>query len=945
MTRKLAPGAALAAALLFSANFAAAQTGACCFSDGECLELDAPTCGGLGGAYGGDGTTCSPNPCAFTPIGGCCVPDGFCYDVSADDCAALGGAYQGDGVFCVSVTCAAPPGGACCFVDGSCAEDTAEACAALGGAYQGDGSDCAGAACSSSLGACCFPENLCLPLLETDCLDAGGAFSGVGTDCSTACISPDDIFLADTNCDGVIDNGDIDSFVQALMDPDMYLDLYPGCDPLSADMNGDSEVDNADIDGFVLCLIEHAGALASSAPCGSTSRAVYRCPALPRVDSPAAAGTFAVGWIEDIIYPNAIRPGTAPPGTPGAPVYPGIPNAVFRADQLGDDWTGIDALPGVDIRAQVRYPATRRGLNAPVAGAATATYPLVVIVHGNHGPYSGVVNDFGAPDIPRGRPRRRVDPRDENYRGYSYLQDLLATQGYISISIGLDDFAVNQIGMLSRGWVVLCHIENMERANGLAGHLLQNHVDLSRTILIGHSRGGEAIVRAERMNSWLQTEPNQPAVAPNPAEDHDDPRVIGPAVGPGAGEGRFALAGVFSLAATRFFDGTTAFGGVRTYESKLRTPLPFAGMWGDADGDVSGPGPGAITSSSAAIYDRSHDRPNSGPVHFVWMEGANHNFWNTSWFRNDGDGATNNFGVGDFGDDGYDFANTRDRVSRAGGLPPRPSGTRGDNDEIQQDVFTTYVTAFVRGYTRPATEDQFLDYFRRPPTDVGLTGVRASQRPFLHLQHREPVGAANRLVAAEFEDAAPLAPITSDPSVTVEVDGVNTGLIGANDAASDTQSFYHATKGLLFDWVPPAVGDSFIDVEPVAPATSFDVFRYRVLSFRVTQDRRGRPAGGGHPAAPSDAPLVLHVTLTDGRGRSATVDSTVATNIPVHQTRTDDALLTKSMLKTLRIPLCEFRNEARRNGRILNLRDIRSIRFEFGRGSGKAALDDIEFSN
>jgi len=58
----------------------------------------------------------------------------------------------------------------------------------------------------------------------------------------------------DLNCDGVINNFDIDPFVLALTDPAGYGQKFPDCDRLLADTNGDGKVDNFDIDPFVKLL-------------------------------------------------------------------------------------------------------------------------------------------------------------------------------------------------------------------------------------------------------------------------------------------------------------------------------------------------------------------------------------------------------------------------------------------------------------------------------------------------------------------------------------------------------------------------------------------------------------------------------------------------------------------------------------------------------------------
>lgn len=58
----------------------------------------------------------------------------------------------------------------------------------------------------------------------------------------------------DLNCDGVVNNFDINPFVLALVDADEYSIAFPDCDRDNADINEDGEVNNFDIDGFVACV-------------------------------------------------------------------------------------------------------------------------------------------------------------------------------------------------------------------------------------------------------------------------------------------------------------------------------------------------------------------------------------------------------------------------------------------------------------------------------------------------------------------------------------------------------------------------------------------------------------------------------------------------------------------------------------------------------------------
>ncbi len=78
-------------------------SGGCC--QGSACSIQTPVaCLGLGGAYQGNGTTCSPNPCVVV-TGACCASNGTCSAVTPGACAAGGGLYQGEGSTCAAVEC------------------------------------------------------------------------------------------------------------------------------------------------------------------------------------------------------------------------------------------------------------------------------------------------------------------------------------------------------------------------------------------------------------------------------------------------------------------------------------------------------------------------------------------------------------------------------------------------------------------------------------------------------------------------------------------------------------------------------------------------------------------------------------------------------------------------------------------------------------------------
>ncbi len=78
-------------------------SGGCC--QGSACTIQTPAaCLAAGGAYQGDGTSCSPNPCVVI-TGACCAASGTCSVQTQSACASAGGAYQGDGSTCSAVDC------------------------------------------------------------------------------------------------------------------------------------------------------------------------------------------------------------------------------------------------------------------------------------------------------------------------------------------------------------------------------------------------------------------------------------------------------------------------------------------------------------------------------------------------------------------------------------------------------------------------------------------------------------------------------------------------------------------------------------------------------------------------------------------------------------------------------------------------------------------------
>jgi hypothetical protein len=89
-------------------------------------------------------------------------------------------------------------------------------------------------------------------------LYAGGYFLGAGGKVSAriakwGCVPG--LTLGDADCNGVVDNFDIQPFVLALCRPEEYAAQYPNCDPRTADANRDGRVNDFDITPFVHLLV------------------------------------------------------------------------------------------------------------------------------------------------------------------------------------------------------------------------------------------------------------------------------------------------------------------------------------------------------------------------------------------------------------------------------------------------------------------------------------------------------------------------------------------------------------------------------------------------------------------------------------------------------------------------------------------------------------------
>ncbi len=227
----------------------AGATGACCLTDGSCMDNVEQSACATYGAVWAQGVTCAQVTC--TGRGACCRAGGCLKLTTEANCLAIGGVYAGHGTNCADNVCVT---GACCSADGSCAQNFPFQCTAAGGVYHGAGTTCTPNPCPQPSGACCFGTT-CLPdQLAADCAGAGGVWKGAGSVCTPNPCGPT-LCLGDGNCDGTINWRDIDYLVAGQNDnQSAWQALFAGTPPcafLNLDTNTDSHVNWRDIDPFI----------------------------------------------------------------------------------------------------------------------------------------------------------------------------------------------------------------------------------------------------------------------------------------------------------------------------------------------------------------------------------------------------------------------------------------------------------------------------------------------------------------------------------------------------------------------------------------------------------------------------------------------------------------------------------------------------------------------
>jgi hypothetical protein len=255
--------------------------------------------------------------------------------------------------------------------------------------------------------------------------------------------------------------------------------------------------------------------------------------------------------------------------------------------------TGEYALTSVRLPGLAAPVEMRAVVVSPVGAAGKR--PLALFLHGRH--YTCYK---GHGDVTGDWPCKAGTKPVPSHRGYLRDQKLLASQGYLTVSISANgingqDFAAEDGGAQARSSLVRLHLA---RWAGWAEHPETAPkavreaplADLSRVLLVGHSRGGEGVNRAAL-----------DSLAPPPA---DQDGYHGPV--------RWHIRGTVLI-------GPTVFG------QNPVPDVPSVSILPGCDGDVS--------DLQGEVYvDGTRAVSNGTALHSaVYVIGADHNFFNSEW--------------------------------------------------------------------------------------------------------------------------------------------------------------------------------------------------------------------------------------------------------------------------------------------------------------------------
>jgi hypothetical protein len=251
-------------------------------------------------------------------------------------------------------------------------------------------------------------------------------------------------------------------------------------------------------------LVRHAGSSVTASVSASSRTVSVVVPS----STPPDPSTY------DVLLGSRVldhRVDTSGPATTSRTPYRAPSTKALAADDPGDP--GTHAIVSTNYKLDpVKLPDISRlsEMVGHVVAPADATddSPLVLFLHGRHEACytpgrsgGGHKTSSAAPSASKADATAWTCPEGDkpvpSYLGYDYVQRLLASQGYVTVSISADainalDYRAIDGGAAARATLIRDHLRAWSQFVADGTH----PADLSNVVLVGHSRGGEGVNRA-----------------------------------------------------------------------------------------------------------------------------------------------------------------------------------------------------------------------------------------------------------------------------------------------------------------------------------------------------------------------------------------------------------------------------------------------------------------
>ncbi len=565
--------------------------------------------------------------------------------------------------------------------------------------------------------------------------------------------------------------------------------------------------------------------------------------------------------------------------------------AAYTPPALVSATTGLPLGPN-ELDGRVYYP---KGIDDGTSLLPAGKLPLIVFMHGRHSTSYSLTTG----KTTSGWPPPAGSVQIPSYQGYDYIGTLLASYGYVVVSIGVNginffDNSTSDLGMLARAQTLQKNLDMWSVISSTGGPPLPGStldpfgtkfagkVDMNNIGTMGHSRGGEGVM-AHYVYNLAQPKP-------------------------------YAVKAVFAIAPVDF-------------NRYIVNNAPIAVILPYCDGDVSD------NQGTHFFDDARYNVPGDPTAKYLFtVMGADHNLFNTIW-----DPA---FLVP---------ASADDWLGTPGGLvdpfaSPTARGNHRLNSVQQEGTGAVYMGAFFRTYLTNGTsiggETQFLPFMKgdAPPPPSALTtelfetyhapdlpAVRRDISRFLSTRELSTnvVGGTvteTGLFPYTLAGGAPYnvagGPYAGPPTLALFPLPNQPGARQPGNAVSSRATNMGGLRQLEIGWSRPG---AFLD--NAIPAGAGDFTPFSVLTFRTALNF----TDGRNFTAYDD----FDVQLTDSAGKSASTPVSAwskALSYPPGKI----ARLPKVGLAGVRIPLAAFQG--------VDLSRIVSVKYVFDRQATGAIL-------